>query len=478
MARESYDPKSQRPGDQATAANAPQAVGSLPAQVILLQQQPGRTIDTAALLNRQVRVTVAFPPCANELLALVRAGDGDEVSRIFREYFRFLRHHTLGQYYTQVGSDPTQPPTLRELSDDLPTALDPSLLVCRESDDVILSGGTSSPGGWPTECCLCTPCVRLDGNRNRLTPPPPLSPIFPPGGPVEPRIRRLFIGDLLWLFYFDRMGIFQILGAVLDSYASSGRLPISNGSIDLNIKDDIVALVLETMVRQTKMGMSTAVRDRGAAFRTSLGWVSEGARKLNLDTVVNTDFNKHFHAFMYGALGFYKDRSLAVAIRGSLAGATASVATLITIGDTIDVLKKRFEPFAYGRNYYNTLSGIVWVVAAMSVIRELRATLGIAPAYGDAHEFIPAAYDLLVLKRPVTYGEMNRYDLNRICAESGRDILMDMEVINHNDRMPGGDLESWLIQIESKVEAYRTAYRTLTGVDLATASTPAVEQAV
>ena len=488
MPSDTNDPKGQRSDDQGARKGQPQAGGDAaparqasprdtPPQVVVFQQAPTRSIDTGTLLSRRTRVTVAFPPCTNELLGLVRTSDADEVSRIFREYFKYSRHQTLGQYYTQPDDPRKEPPPIRELADELSTAVDPGLLRC--AGDIEIRQQIS--GGWPTDCCLCSPCVTLDGNRNRLSSVPAGSqifPPFPPGGPHEPHIRRLFLGDVLWLFYFDRMGVFQILGAVLDAFASTGRLPISNGSIDLSVKDDIVALVLEVMVRQTKMGMSSSVRDRGSAFRTCLGWVSESARKLNLDTFVNTELTKHFNALMYSTLAFFKDRSLAVAIRGSVASAPPSVATLITIGDTIDVLKKRFEPFSYGRNYYNTLSGIVWVVAAISVIRDLRATLGIAPAYGDAHEFIPAAYDLLVMKRPVTYGEMNRYDLHRICAENGRDILMDLEVINHQDRVPGGELESWLIQIEPKVEAYRTAYRTLTGVDLATTPAPTTEQAV
>ena len=106
------------------------------------------------------------------------------------------------------------------------------------------------------QCCLCPPCVTLNGNRN-----PPLPPHT-----TEPQIRRLFIGDAVWLYYFERMGINQILGVILDAYACTGTLPISNGSIEAGVRDDIVALVLEVMVRQTKMGMSSTVRDRACLF--------------------------------------------------------------------------------------------------------------------------------------------------------------------------------------------------------------------
>jgi hypothetical protein len=43
-----------------------------------------------------------------------------------------------------------------------------------------------------------------------------------------------------------------------------------------------------------------------------------------------------------------------------------------------------------------------------------------------------------------------------------------MEVIDHSDTSPFGQLDTWINVIEPKVEAYRSAYRALTGVDLGT----------
>jgi hypothetical protein len=430
---------------------------------------PPRLIDTATPLRRKPRVTVAFPPCSEELLALINTADAtnDEVTRHFQEYFRFTQHQTLGQFVDKS----IQPEQLRDLDRVSNSGLDNGLLQCLGT--TFSSGGDDVGGGslaWPTECCLCPPCVALDGSRN---------PNNPPGSPGT-GIRRLFVGDLVWLFYFERMGIFQILGAILDSYACNGRFPISNGSLEpIVIKDNIIALVLEVMVRQTKMGMSSATRDRACAYRTSLGWTSSAGQKLALNTEVNTGFSTLFHRLIFNGLEFFRDKRLAVAIQ-STAGLTGrpSVATLITIRDTIDVLRKRFEAFSYGRNYYNTLSGIVWTIAGMSVIRDLRTTLGIPPAFGDPHEYIPAAYELLVMKRPVTHGDSNRYILHRECARNARDILLDLEVINHEDTAADGELENWLTQVESKFEGYRTAYRTLTGVDLGSSGTPSIEQQV
>ena len=419
-------------------------------------------INTFELLRNQRPVTVAFPPCSEEMLALIKTTntlyrDKDDVARYFDEYFRFGNKHVIirGNLFEQM---------------------DPTLLNCGEGQLF------SAPGSefeeehteWLGDCCLCSPCLTLDGNRNSFTPHDPDQP-----RPATPGIHRLFAGDVVWLFFMERMGIPQILGAILDSYASNGRLPISNGSLNVNIRDDITALVLEVMTRQVKTGMSTTVRDRASVYRTVAGWTSTAARKLNLDTNINSSFNTLFHKLIYHALEFYKDKRLAVAIQSTaVPTARPSVATLITISDTIDILKKRFEAFSYGRNYYNTLSGIVWTIAAMSVIRRLATTLGIPPAFNTPDEFIPAAYDILVLKRPVTSGEANRYLVHKECADNGRDILLDLEVIDHKSNGPEGALDQWLSQIEAKVEGYRTAYRTLTGVDLGASPNPVIEQQV
>jgi len=463
MAKYPNEPESQRPSQQSQTPSQSQAQtqGQAVSQMSYEQRQlffaqfvtPITPIDTAARLTARPPLTVAFPPCAEEIVGLIKTAQTDDITKFFKEYFVFRRHETFG----------TQP------SGQHPDAsFDPALMNCVNPQIASTSASTRQPTHWPTKCCICPPCVTLDGDRNR--PPSSISTV--------PHLQRLFLGDVVWAFYFDRMGVHQILGAILDAFASNGRLPISNGSIDITtFQDDVVALVLEVMVRQTKMGMSTMVRDRNALFRTVTGWVTEAGRKLNLDTQVNTGFNTLFHKFIFHAEEFYRDKRLAVAIQGAVGGiAKPSVATLVTISNTIDVLKKRFEAFQYARNYYNTLSAILWTVGGLSVVRELRSTLGIPSAFDAPDEFVPAAYDLLVLKRPVTQGDANRFIVHRQCAENGRDVLLDMEVINQSDTSEGGELQTWLAQVEPKIEAYRTAYQTLTGVDLAASPTVTIEQ--
>jgi hypothetical protein len=457
------------PSQQPSPMSA-QAVSNAPGQPQLVQWSiaPTTPVDTAKALREKPRVTVAFPPCTDELLALIKTGHGDEITASFNDYFKFKRHRIFGQELIEPVP-PSQTPQYKELDEKLGDVIDSKLLNCSQA------GPTFAPqrGGWPSECCICTPCVTLDGLRNHPEPLP--TPIPDPG------IQRLFIGDVVWLFFYERMGIQQILGAILDSFATTGRLPISNGSLEpSSVKDDVVALVLEVMVRQMKMGLSSGGRERGALFRTTVGWESPIARAMGLKTEVNAGFSTLFHRFIYNALEFYRDKRLAVAIQGTATVGRPSVATLMTLKDTIDLLRKRFESFDYGRNYYNTLAGIVWMIAGMAIIRELRGTLGIPTAAFDApHEFVPAAYDLLVLNRPFSRADINRYDVHRACAINARDILLDLEVIKYTDMTPvTGELERWMTQIEAKVEGYRTAYRNLTGVDLGASATPAIEHQV
>lgn len=409
------------------------------------------SLDRNELLRRLTLlplVSEVFPPCSDVMLALAKTKGGtrDDISDSFEEYFIFASHEIF---------DATGNTSLEGL-------LETPLLSCVDG------GVQASKHNWPPSWCLPPSCVTLTGKRTAPD--------------KEPVIKRLFIADVVWLFYYERMGIFQILGVILDDFATKGRIPFSNGSVAgaNGIRDQAVAVIMEAMVRQTKMGLSSTVRDRDSSYRRCLGWTSEVGRKLGLDSAVNNGFNSLFHKFIQNALEYYKDKRLAVAIRGSAGAGDAppSVATLITIRDTIDVLKKTFESFDYGRNYNNTLSGIVWVIAGMSLIRELRSTLGIPNVYADPHEFIPAAYDLLVMKKPTTPSQTNRYTIHRSCARDARDLLLDILVVNQDASGLGGELDQWLTLVEARVEGYRTAYRALTGVDLGAPGTPVIEQQV
>ena len=140
-----------------------------------------------------------------------------------------------------------------------------------DNDDT--AGGTFNKEVNSLGGCLPPSCVTLSGIRGSS-----LKVISP-----TDRIKRLFIGDLVWLFYFDRMGIFKILGALLDDFASKGKFPIDIS----NPKNELTSIILEAMVRQTKTGLSSTVRDRDGTYRRAVGWMSESGRKLGLDSLSN-----------------------------------------------------------------------------------------------------------------------------------------------------------------------------------------------
>lgn len=406
----------------------------------------------AEALVKKEPVAVAFPPCSDVLLGLINEmpensvsdTNGLTINHIFAEYFTFA-NSSIGGHQELPGGQ-----------------------TDRTRLELLLRNNPCLTGEWPPQYCMPSPCIRLEGNRRIWT---DLS-----GNRLK--IRRLFIADLAWAFFVgDLMGTFQMIGKILDEYAYQGAIPMSNGSIHADIKDDMVALVLEAMTRQTESGNSSKVRDRDTSYRRAFSWTTEAGRKLGLKATFNAAFNMHFHKLIYLALQFYNAKRLGIAIRATAENTgITSTATLVTIRDTISLLKKSFENFNYGRNYHNTLSAIVWTIAGLKLIEELRFTFGIPPEYNTPDAYIPAAYDILVLNRPITTGESNRFETHLECAKNIRSILLDLEVLNFSEASIGGDLEAWLNAAESNIEGYRTAYRTLTGVDLEATQSPAISQ--
>lgn len=428
-------------------------------------------------LTEAKAVPIAFPPCSDVLLALIEGkgykegmlhndrfrladpSESDEIAKLFLDYFGF---NTSGSNIVEAQG----PHSIISR----PTALDEGWLPNPNNE------------GWPPNWCLPPSYVTLRGQRHFYIPEEKNDK----GERIFKVVKRLFIGDLVWLFFMERMGLFQINGRILDEFAYKGGFPISNGGdkatssgpsgggSNTTDKDKILALVLEAMTRQMEMRTASSIKCRTAAFRTCLGWTSEIGRGLGLQTVVNTAFNNQFHKFIYLASEYYRERRIGDSIRGISGSGTANTgATKITLRDTLNLLRRSFDNFSYGRNYYNTLSGIVWAIASISVIRELRQTIGIPTQYDEAYEYIPAAYNILVSNTPSTPSDTNRYETHFQCAVCARDILIDVELLTLED---DADLTNWLELIETKVEGYRTAYRALTGVDLGATQNPVIEQ--
>lgn len=300
--------------------------------------------------------------------------------------------------------------------------------------------------GWP----IPRTCVLLDGRRGTLGMP----------------FTQLFAGDLLWLFFHERMGVFRMIGALLDDFVSKGRFPLRPIGVS--------GFVLESMVRELKAGLSSKTSERDLSYRRVFGWSSEAGKRLaNQDAPKNHEFSVQFHRLIQLALGYYQEKRLAVAIQASANPGAPSVATRTSIRTTIVMLRRTLDAFKYGRNHSHALAGIVWTLATLSLIKSLRQQLGIPEPFDQDDELIPAAYDLL-LGEGGKKSDTNLYTAHRDCAQAGRNILLDVQAIDPS--LSDAQLEMWLGLVEPTFERYRTAYRTLTSVDLGAPGTPAIEQ--
>lgn len=308
-------------------------------------------------------------------------------------------------------------------------------------------------------------CVRNEGIRaleaQYFQPPPPPPPAAAAAAPGR-TLKRLYAGDVLWLFFHERMGVFKMLGALLDDYAVRGRYPLPSSGIQ--------SFILETMTRELKTGSASTVRDRHATYRRCCGLDSDVGAKLGSEATLNTAFKERWELFISRASHYYRERNLASAVQAMASGSSPSVATLTGVKDAVDLLKQALDPFLYGRNGVNTLNGIVWTLGGLALLRDLRTAFGVPPEFVRPHQYVPAAYNALVGGSGPQSSSSNHYTAHRDCAVSGRDLLIQLQALNHLDARPGGDLEVWLVSVEDKVETYRANYRTLTGVDLGLAS--------
>jgi hypothetical protein len=391
--------------------------------------------------------------------------------RAFKDYFAFGEHsvfpagfwdkddHNLDE--DLKGCARPREPDVISVSADLVTKISRRP---RKSEAVLHSSQPSNAFTCCTECA----CVTLKGFRHLTSELSKKDGQFPSESNAEnyPFLNRLFTADALWLYYMERMGLFQILGALMDDYATTGALPIAN--------DTLAAFVLETMVRQTKTGSSSMQRERITAYRRALGWTTPAGRALGINSSTNTGFNQQFHRLVQSALQYYEAKRLASAINRT-AQSGASVATETSISETLTLLRQTFRAMDYGRVHQDTLTGIVWAVGTLGLIHEMRDDIGIPKDFMQPEQLIPAAYDLLVTKRPATSSDTNRYTIHMAAAKNGRQLLLDIQGLAIPNGVQGenDEVKTWLDMrsTERAFENYRTAHRSLTGIDLGAATT-------
>ncbi len=269
----------------------------------------------------------------------------------------------------------------------------------------------------------------------------------------------LTVGAVIWLYFYERMGIFKILGALLDDYNYRGKYTISGTQTNAYSK------LINQITTLHRAGISSNLRDRICLYQRVLGVSIEN--NLGIESERNTGFMETFNLLIDYMLEYYRTKQLAQAIQAQ-AGTIAprsSVATQTSIRDTINVLQQHFEPLQYGRNLINTFIGIATVHATLCLLNMLKSEIGIPTQHEKPEEFIPAAYDILVAKRTPAVSTANRFIIYDNCASYGYSLLTDIEAIEFNNltlTSSGSNLDTWLNDIEGLVEGYRNAYRAVT----------------
>jgi hypothetical protein len=276
---------------------------------------------------------------------------------------------------------------------------------------------------------------------------------------------QLPFGSVLWLYYYERMGIFKILGALMDDYNYKGKFTISSKSeenISFNSEAQYSEL-MDTICTMYRIGIGSNLRDRIALYQRVLGVSIEN--NLNVETEKNEPFMRNFNKLISYSLDFFQNKQLAQAIRDTNNQSfRSSVATQTAIRDTILVLQKNFEAFEYGRNRMNTFLGISMVYATICLLRMLKDEIGVPRQFNDPDEFIPAAYDILVAKKALTSNETNRFTVYDNCASYGFRLLTDIELIDANKLNTvavGSELDAWVNNLEGTFEGYNNAFKSI-----------------
>ena len=265
------------------------------------------------------------------------------------------------------------------------------------------------------------------------------------------KLDSLGMGSVIWLYYYEKMGIFKILGALMDDYNYKGKYTFK-------IRKDYSAL-LEHISSLYRMGIASNMRDRVCLYEKSLGLSIDNDFGMNVTR--NEGFMKTFDGILKQALEHYSYRRLDNAIGSATGAARSSVATLTSIKDSLENLQNQFGAYYYGRNTTNTFLGIATVYATLCLINLVKSEIGIPNQYEKPEEMIPAAYDILVMNKPAINTDINRFITYDNCATYGYRLLTDFELINIDSFTPGSiqtdPLNLWMNDIEPLVEGYKKA---------------------
>ena len=291
--------------------------------------------------------------------------------------------------------------------------------------------------------------------------PEPLG--YPPSTPPCPLV-RLYIGDLMWLYFYERMGVFRMLKRLIDDYSRYGRFPIEWKSAER----------LETLTRLAQSGEASAVGERAAAYLRGFGWSCEGLQ-APAGIQANLSFDSNWRSFLRNALAYYPGKIISALFSQPPRPSGSSV---VAVCDAACLLWESFKPFETSSNYSATYYGLAWAVGTLCLIEldDIKNALGMSDSTAGPAA-ISAAYEVLVLGQPPRGMDSSRYMVHNDCARYGRRILLDLQGLKNSQmNSDNTDLKLWLEDgvTESNIEGFRSAWQRLTGEDLS----PAVPIAV
>ena len=277
---------------------------------------------------------------------------------------------------------------------------------------------------------------------------------------TEMKLEGLSAGAAIWLYYYERMGIFKILGALMDDYNYRRKYPISYSVNSDGTYQNAYAEIMESVCLLYRMGVGSQLRDR---LHLYVGFLGQSLPGTGIEVLCepNDGLFRTTNKFLAHATEFYRAKQVAQAIQNANgANVRSSVATQTSIVDTAKVFQQHLEPAEYGRNSINTFLGIATVYVTICLLRLIKEEIGIPRQYNEPHELIPAAYDRLVMQQSVTSSETNRFTIYDNCATYGDRLFTDLQFLNLN-AVPAAPLNSkldaWLDDIEAWVEGYRNA---------------------
>src|SRR6185436_8549553 len=321
-------------------------------------------------LTTDYSIKVAFPDCTDILLS--QAKDDSSIKAIYDQYFVRSKHIIF-------------------------TKNDIDKLKCIRSQDTDSATyeATKEPDAG-CSCCLPENCTDLRGIRGSVQWFHDTSTI--PVTMTDPTklIKRLYIADVLWVYWMEEMGIFRVLAKIINDYAVKGEFPVdTNITIypDRSQTDGMTSMIMEAITRQMKSGLASSINDRVSTYRRCLGWTNGIGRQQNVDTTVNNSFSLNFHKFISLAIDYYNQLRLSSAIQNTTSG-SASISTIVGIETSLKLLKESFDSFGYGRNGNNTLNAIVYCISALDLIRNVKDYFRIPNK--NIEDYVSASYNVLI----------------------------------------------------------------------------------